>query len=65
LKHYIAVVDPAKKTWQFVEVRKVTLRGTVRRLKVREEKEEEEEEEVVSFSFLYSIYEMCWKRRIK
>ncbi|KAL1853808.1 DNA-directed RNA polymerase I subunit rpa49 [Paecilomyces lecythidis] len=45
LKHYIAVVDPVKKTWQFVEARKVTLRGVVRRLKVREDKEEEEEEE--------------------
>lgn len=35
LKHYIAVVDPEKKTWQFVEVRKMTLRGTVRRQKKR------------------------------
>jgi DNA-directed RNA polymerase I subunit RPA49 len=35
LKHYIAVVDPEKKTWQFVEVRKITLRGTVRRQKKR------------------------------
>ncbi|KAJ9384837.1 hypothetical protein DTO063F5_4535 [Paecilomyces variotii] len=47
LKHYIAVVDPAQKTWQFVEARKVTLRGVVRRLKVRGDKEEEEEEDEV------------------
>lgn len=58
LKHYIAVVDPVKKTWQFVEARKVTLRGVVRRLKVREDKEEEEEEEPVSFVFIQlSVYE--------
>ncbi|TPR10825.1 sodium/hydrogen exchanger 3 [Aspergillus niger] len=27
LKHYVAVVDPENKTWQFIEVRKMTLRG--------------------------------------
>lgn len=52
LKHYIAVVDPERKTWQFVEVRKMTLRGSVRRLKrdkdadedaVSEQEEEEED----------------------
>ncbi|EED18226.1 conserved hypothetical protein [Talaromyces stipitatus ATCC 10500] len=31
LKHYIAIVDPEKKTWQFVEVRKMTLRSTVKK----------------------------------
>ncbi|EAW12536.1 DNA-directed RNA polymerase I subunit RPA49 [Aspergillus clavatus NRRL 1] len=48
LKHYIAVVDPEKKTWQLVEVRKLTVRGTVRRNKLVEDEEEssEEEEEV-------------------
>lgn len=30
LKHYIAVVDPEKKTWQFIEVRKMTLRSAVK-----------------------------------
>ncbi|KAB8232109.1 A49-like RNA polymerase I associated factor-domain-containing protein [Aspergillus alliaceus] len=45
LKHYIAVVDPEKKSWQFVEVRKLTLRGAVRRIKVAAEEEEEVESE--------------------
>ncbi|KAE8146015.1 A49-like RNA polymerase I associated factor-domain-containing protein [Aspergillus avenaceus] len=47
LKHYIAVVDPEKKSWQFVEVRKVTLRGAVRSTKraVEDESEAESEEE--------------------
>ncbi|KAB8078065.1 A49-like RNA polymerase I associated factor-domain-containing protein [Aspergillus leporis] len=45
LKHYIAVVDPEKKSWQFVEVRKVTLRGTVRRTKAATEEEEVESED--------------------
>lgn len=31
LKHYIAIVDPDTKTWQFVEVRKMTLRSTVKK----------------------------------
>ncbi|KNG90971.1 hypothetical protein ANOM_000635 [Aspergillus nomiae NRRL 13137] len=44
LKHYIAVVDPEKKSWQFVEVRKVTLRGAVRRTKAAADEEEEEVE---------------------
>ncbi|OGM44444.1 hypothetical protein ABOM_006983 [Aspergillus bombycis] len=42
LKHYIAVVDPEKKSWQFVEVRKVTLRGAARRTKAAVDEEEEE-----------------------
>ncbi|RAK70865.1 DNA-directed RNA polymerase I subunit RPA49 [Aspergillus fijiensis CBS 313.89] len=49
LKHYVAVVDPENKTWQFVEVRKMTLRGAVRKLRSideEEEKESEEEEEL-------------------
>ncbi|PYH89533.1 hypothetical protein BO71DRAFT_389488 [Aspergillus ellipticus CBS 707.79] len=45
LKHYIAVVDPEKKTWQFVEVRKMTLRGSVRKMRSIDEEEEEEESE--------------------
>ncbi|KAL5362757.1 A49-like RNA polymerase I associated factor-domain-containing protein [Aspergillus floccosus] len=44
LKHYVAVVDPASRTWQFVEVRKVTLRGAVRQKKAVESDEEEEAE---------------------
>lgn len=31
LKHYLAIVDPDTQTWQFVEVRKLTLRGGVRK----------------------------------
>ncbi|KAI9924419.1 hypothetical protein ASPWEDRAFT_167396 [Aspergillus wentii DTO 134E9] len=46
LKHYIAVVDPEKKTWQFVEARKVTLRGAVRRMQPAEEDESSEDEEM-------------------
>ncbi|PWY70218.1 hypothetical protein BO70DRAFT_389901 [Aspergillus heteromorphus CBS 117.55] len=45
LKHYIAVVDPENKTWQFIEVRKMTLRGSVRKMRSIEEDEEEEESE--------------------
>jgi DNA-directed RNA polymerase I subunit RPA49 len=45
LKHYIAVVDPEKKTWEFVEARKVTLRSGVRNAQHDDEEEEEEEEE--------------------
>ncbi|PKX96820.1 DNA-directed RNA polymerase I subunit RPA49 [Aspergillus novofumigatus IBT 16806] len=48
LKHYVAVVDPEKKTWQLVEVRKLTVRGAVRRMKpLTEEDEESSEEEEV------------------
>lgn len=54
LKHYIAVVDPEKKTWQFVEARKVTLRSGVRKAKSGESdseaEEEDEEEDVASVS---------------
>ncbi|KAL2825602.1 A49-like RNA polymerase I associated factor-domain-containing protein [Aspergillus cavernicola] len=45
LKHYVAVVDPASKTWEFIEVRKVTLRGAVRRAAPAEDEEEEESED--------------------
>lgn len=31
LKHYVAIVDPDTKTWQFVEVRKMTLRSSVKK----------------------------------
>ncbi|KAL3476123.1 A49-like RNA polymerase I associated factor-domain-containing protein [Aspergillus californicus] len=47
LKHYVAVVDPASKTWEFVEVRKVTLRGAVRKAAPAEEEEEESEDEEI------------------
>ncbi|KAJ5647487.1 hypothetical protein N7490_003859 [Penicillium lividum] len=43
LKHYVAVVDPERKTWQIVEARRVTLRGGVRTLKNDEDEESEEE----------------------
>ncbi|OJJ48843.1 hypothetical protein ASPZODRAFT_129165 [Penicilliopsis zonata CBS 506.65] len=46
LKHYVAVVDPEQKTWQFVEVRKITLRGGIRRYKPTDDDEEEAEEEM-------------------
>lgn len=47
LKHYVAVVDPASKTWEFVEVRRITLRGAVRRAAEEDEEEESEDEEMV------------------
>ncbi|KAL1969006.1 hypothetical protein VTN77DRAFT_840 [Rasamsonia byssochlamydoides] len=56
VKHYVAVVDPERKTWQFVEVRKMTLRGSVRRLKRDRDadsdaaSEEEEEDDVATTS---------------
>ncbi|CBF86529.1 hypothetical protein AN2283.2 [Aspergillus nidulans FGSC A4] len=46
LKHYVAVVDPASKTWEFVEVRRITLRGAVRRAAEEDEEEESEDEEM-------------------
>lgn len=43
LKHYVAVIDPVNKTWQFAEARKVTLRGAVRQMKEIDEGSEEVE----------------------
>lgn len=51
LKHYVAVVDPDRKTWQLVEARRVTLRGAVRRRK--QGVEEESDEELVCLSTLF------------
>ncbi|KKK17974.1 hypothetical protein P175DRAFT_0450564 [Aspergillus ochraceoroseus IBT 24754] len=45
LKHYVAVVDPTSKTWQFIEVRKVTLRGAVRRAAPSADEEDQEQGE--------------------
>ncbi|KAL4883281.1 A49-like RNA polymerase I associated factor-domain-containing protein [Aspergillus karnatakaensis] len=45
LKHYVAVVDPASKTWEFVEIRRITLRGAVRKASTEEDEEESEDEE--------------------
>ncbi|KAL4942115.1 hypothetical protein BDV06DRAFT_168975 [Aspergillus oleicola] len=45
LKHYVAVVDPVNKTWEFVEARRVTLRGAVRRRAKEEDEEESSEDE--------------------
>lgn len=39
LKHYLAVVDPEKQTWELIEVRKMTLRGRVRKIKDTNEEE--------------------------
>lgn len=54
LKHYVAVVDPERKTWQIVEARRVTLRGSVRSHKASEE-DSESEEELVSVSVLIDL----------
>lgn len=51
LKHYVAVVDPERKTWQIVEARRVTLRGAVRSRK--QDEEEESDEEMVCFLILF------------
>lgn len=63
LKHYVAVVDPVNKTWEFVEARRLTLRGAVkRRAKEEDEEESSEDEEMVClfFLFIYSVQgEMC------
>ncbi|KAJ6107776.1 hypothetical protein N7523_009099 [Penicillium sp. IBT 18751x] len=42
LKHYVAVVDPERKTWQIVEARRVTLRGAVRSRKPEDDESDEE-----------------------
>lgn len=62
LKHYVAVVDPVSKTWEFVEARRLTLRGAVRRAAPAEDEEEEsEDEEMVCFPFpSFCISIMGW-----
>ncbi|PLN82026.1 A49-like RNA polymerase I associated factor-domain-containing protein [Aspergillus taichungensis] len=47
LKHYVAVLDAEKKTWEFVEVRRMVVRGAVRTLKPVDEEESESEDEMV------------------
>ncbi|KAJ5345191.1 hypothetical protein N7541_007684 [Penicillium brevicompactum] len=42
LKHYVAVVDPERKTWKVVEVRRATLRGAVRTRKAEDDSDEED-----------------------
>lgn len=42
VKHYVAVVDPERKTWQVVEVRRATLRGAVRSRKAEDEDTDED-----------------------
>lgn len=42
LKHYVAVVDPERKTWKVVEVRRATLRGAVRTRKAEDEDSDED-----------------------
>ncbi|OQE12411.1 hypothetical protein PENVUL_c001G01109 [Penicillium vulpinum] len=41
VKHYVAVIDPESKTWKIVEVRRATLRGTVRSRRPEEDSDEE------------------------
>lgn len=41
VKHYVAVIDPERKTWKVVEVRRATLRGAVRSRKSEEDSDEE------------------------
>ncbi|KAJ5518871.1 hypothetical protein N7453_001293 [Penicillium expansum] len=41
VKHYVAVIDPERKTWKVVEVRRATLRGAVRSRKPEEDSDEE------------------------
>ncbi|KAJ5360163.1 hypothetical protein N7517_009354 [Penicillium concentricum] len=41
VKHYVAVIDPERKTWKVVEVRRSTLRGAVRSRKSEEDSDEE------------------------
>ena len=48
LKHYVAVVDPERKTWQMVEARRVILRGALRTDRFEEQEEESDEEMVCS-----------------
>lgn len=55
LKHYVAIVDPERKTWQIVEARRVTLRGGVRSRKQADE-EESDEEMVCSLDLLRNYW---------
>jgi DNA-directed RNA polymerase I subunit RPA49 len=69
LKHYVAVVDPANQSWEFVEVRKVTLRGAVRKAAAAEEEvEDSEDEEMVclhrSFLSLQWVTGRAWVANI-
>lgn len=52
IKHYVAVVDPERKTWQVVEARRVKVRGAVRSKKASQEEEESEDEAMVRFSLV-------------
>lgn len=49
IKHYVAVVDPERKTWQVVEARRVKVRGAVRSKKASQEEAESEDEAMVRF----------------
>lgn len=56
LKHYVAVVDPERKTWQIIEARRVTVRGAVRSRKPEEDEEEESDEEMVCvYNSVYKV----------
>lgn len=46
VKHYVAVVDPEQKTCEFVPVRRVTVRGGVRKAKRLEKGSDDGEDEV-------------------
>lgn len=55
LKHYVAVVDPERKTWQIIEARRVTVRGAVRSRKPEEDEEESDEEKVCVYNLVYKV----------
>jgi DNA-directed RNA polymerase I subunit RPA49 len=52
IKHYVAVVDPERKTWQVVEARRVKVRGAVRSKKASQEEADSEDEAMVRFSLV-------------
>lgn len=56
LKHYVAVLDAEKKTWEFVEVRRMVVRGAVRTLKPVDEEESESEDEMAVCSLLEWLF---------
>lgn len=66
LKHYVAVLDAEKKTWEFVEVRRMVVRGAVRTLKPVDEESEESEDEAMVCSFPKGLsYDSCKRKEKK
>lgn len=61
LKHYVAVADPERKTWQIVEARRVTLRGAIRTTNFDDDESEEEKVRTHNLSGIYCLVVLYWR----